>query len=114
MNPCPPTNDPSSDGPEHQPALPELQTALLDRELVLRLFNDIACLGTSHEIILKTGPGYVTLQDPVTLEHARERLLEGSVLGVQIRYHHGGAEWWDTLLHAGDGVRLVRIRQEFS
>ena len=29
---------------------------------------------------------------------------------VQLRYRHRGEEWWDTLLPANAGVRLVRIR----
>lgn len=106
--------EPGAHGTSDQAILPQLQTGLLDRELVSRLFEDIAALATLHEVILKTGPGYVAVQQPITLEHAKGRLLEGSVVGVQIRYQHAGAEWWDTLLKAGDSVRLVRIRQEFG
>jgi hypothetical protein len=36
--------------------------------------------------------------------------LAARTASVQLRYRYRGEEWWDTLLPAGAGVRLVRIR----
>jgi len=36
------------------------------------------------------------------------------VRGLQIRYRHEDAEWWDTLMNQGERWRLVRIRHEWA
>jgi hypothetical protein len=47
----------------------------------------------------------------VSLTEALEQLLSGAALGTQLRYSYQGADWWDTLLCAPDGFRLVRIQR---
>jgi len=97
--------------------LPDLADALLDDDALDALLRDLAALATIDEIILKRGPRRVDDADvdsPVALAEVANLLRAGSVRGVQIRYRHDGARWWDTLMVAPPGsaarVRLVRIR----
>jgi hypothetical protein len=53
-------------------------------------------------------------EQSLSLEQARQLLLEGRARGIQIRYHYDGADWWDTLMRTPQGIRLVRIRHEFQ
>ena len=50
----------------------------------------------------------------LTLDDARQHLRARTVRGLQIRYRHDGADWWDTLMVVGVNYRLVRIRHEFT
>jgi hypothetical protein len=94
--------------------LPDMRTAALDDERVEALFRDIAALATLDEIIVKARPGHVDDAQRITLEDAKRLILSREVRGVQIRYRHDGACWWDTLMCSAEGVRLVRVRHEFD
>ncbi|MDP3275343.1 MAG: hypothetical protein Q8Q09_09130 [Deltaproteobacteria bacterium] len=87
--------------------LPEIQDQVLDAPTLAQLFADLARDAKLIAIVVK-GPGLAE-GGPQTLEQARELLAEGAVRGVQLRYLHGGTEWWDTLMVVPGGVRLVRI-----
>lgn len=100
------------DNPDHpEISLPELQETLLDDATLEQLFFDVkhaaeligvSLKGASQERAAETSSG-----DP--LQQAKDALREGRVMGVQLRYRHGGREWWDTLMRVQGGVRLVRI-----
>lgn len=92
--------------------LPELRSGVLDDNGVVALFRDIRTLTRVDGIVVKDRPGRVGNGSSVCLEEAERLVLAREVRGVQIRYHHDGAEWWDTLMCAPDGVRLVRIRHD--
>jgi hypothetical protein len=46
---------------------------------------------------------------PAAALGAALRALSERTASVQLRYRYRGEEWWDTLLPAGSGTRLVRI-----
>lgn len=94
--------------------LPPMNEALLDNAQVDALFGDIAALTEVDEIMIKTGPGRVDDALQPTLADARELMRSDGVLAVQIRYRHEHAHWWDTLMRAGDKVRLVGVRHDFQ
>jgi hypothetical protein len=88
--------------------LPDLREAILDADKLAALLRDIAALTKVDDIIVKGRPG----QEPasVPLDEVQQLLLGGEIRGVQIRYRHDGAVWWDTLMCTAEGVKLVRIR----
>ncbi|QQL44859.1 hypothetical protein [Sulfuriroseicoccus oceanibius] len=98
--------------------LPDLQQSVLDPEALTQLITDIQTLTEVVEVIPKGSPaGYVAEPGaPVAmdLELARDLLLAGELHGLQIRYQHDGAQWWDTLLQSPQGIKIVRIRHEFD
>lgn len=94
--------------------LPPMSDAILDDEAVAALFRDVREVAELDEIIIKAGPGYVDDQQGVTLDQAHALLNDKAVTGVQLRYRHGGSQWWDTLLPMADGVRLVRVKHDFT
>ena len=104
-----------SDGGCKPPALPELRASALDLAEVERLLNDIEACAQITEIIPKqSAQGYAPETGSLTLDDARQLLRARTVRGLQIRYRHDGADWWDTLMVAGENFRLVRVRHEFA
>ncbi len=93
--------------------LAELHQAELDEATVDQLFTDIAALTQVIEVLPKYQSQVYAPDTPITLEDARELLRIGAVRGVQVRYRHDGAQWWDTLMRTPTGVRVVRIRHDF-
>lgn len=94
--------------------LPPMSDAVLDDEAVAALIRDIGELAELDEIIIKSRPGYVDDQQTVTLADAQKLIADKAVRGVQIRYRHNGSHWWDTLMPVPDGVRLVRVKHDFT
>ena len=105
----------TADGDWKSPALPELRSSTLDLAEVERLLRDIEACAQVTEIIPKqSAQGYAPETGTLTLDDARQLLRARTVRGLQIRYRHDGADWWDTLMVAGENFRLVRIRHEFT
>ena len=95
--------------------MPELNTGLLDLAQVEQLLGDIEACAQITEIIPKHGArSQVSETAGITLGDARQLLRERSIRGLQLRYRYEGADWWDTLMVAGEQFRLVRIRHDFS
>lgn len=94
-------------------ALPELHDATLDEPTVRQLFSDIAQCTRFIAALPRFARGVMTPQSTVSLDAACGMLLSHQAMGVQLRYHHEGSEWWDTLTRlAGDRFRLIRIRHD--
>lgn len=101
--------------PEAAPALPALHTTLLDAAQVQRLLADIeACTELVGILPKYTAQGRVPDQADITLAEARALIASRAVRGLQVRYRYDGADWWDTLIQAGDHYRVVRIRHDFQ
>ncbi|MBE0544196.1 MAG: hypothetical protein IH623_22885 [Verrucomicrobia bacterium] len=106
--PPPPPDDPPL-------KLPELNLTLLDAAQVEALLRDIEACTQITEIIPKYATrGHVPDTAAVTLAQARELLATRAVRGLQLRYRYEDADWWDTLMLAGEQFRLVRIRHDFT
>ena len=104
-----------SNEPIGRAELPELTESVLDADQVGDLFRDIGALTQVVEIIPKQGPqDYVDDTVALDLDTARDRLLDGTFRGVQVRYQYDGGLWWDTLIRTPQGVRIVRIRHDFD
>lgn len=94
--------------------LPSLQDAVLDAETLARLVSDIQGLAVVDEVLLKGGGASMASTQRRTLAEAVDALQRGQVLGVQVRYRYQGQAWWDTLLRAPQGIRLVRIAHDLD
>jgi hypothetical protein len=73
------------------------------------LFADLAALAQVDEILVRDQGAVRATAAPPELGPARRALREGRAAALQIRYRHEGTAWCDTLLRAGDEVRLVRV-----
>lgn len=100
---------------ETPPQLPELHTTVLDATQVEQLLSDIEACTELVEILPKySAQGCVPNTVGVSLTEARALLATRTVRGLQLRYRYEGADWWDTLMVAGEGYRVVRIRHDFG
>ncbi len=90
--------------------LPDVQDQVIDLATLRRLFSDIELASELVGVSLKGGARERTSgESGTTLGEALEALASGSARGAQVRYLHQGREWWDTVMRAGEGYRLVRI-----
>jgi hypothetical protein len=104
--------DSSDDAP---PQLPALHTTILDAAQVGQLLSDIEACTELVEILPKyAAQGRVPDAAGVSLAEARTLLATRTVRGLQLRYRYDGADWWDTLIMAVEGYRVVRIRHDFG
>ena len=90
--------------------LPELHGAELDDATLGAFLDDLESHAEVLEIQVKQGAHRHAEATPGTLREAWGLLRAGAARGVQIRYRYQGAEWRDTLLHAGGSTRIVRMR----
>ena len=91
------------------PALPFVHDATLDREQLLVVVADIEAGTELLSVNVKHGREAHSDEQPVQLKAAVAQLLDGAAVGLQIRYRYEGREYWDTLLRAPGGFRIVRI-----
>src|SRR5260221_14444936 len=91
--------------------LPEMKAALLDRAALERVFLDLAFETSVLGILIRGGTTERAQAPSPSLGTAREVLLAGEATGLQIHYIHRGVEWWGTLMHTEQGVRMVRVRK---
>lgn len=102
---------------EHDaPPAPTVHEALLDDATRDQLFFDVAHAAELLELRIKRLPGALVGAGAaeVSIEEARRLLAEREIVGVQLRYVHGGRTWWDTLLSTPEGTRLVRVEAPSS
>lgn len=112
MTTSPPAVESSESAP---PELPALHTTLLDLAQVEQLLRDIETCTELVEVLPKyAAQGHVPDAAGISLADARTLLATRAVRGLQLRYRYDGADWWDTLMFAGDRVRVVRIRHDFG
>lgn len=105
----------SEDSGDTPPPLPSLHATLLDAAQVDQLLTDIETCTQLMEILPKyQAQSRVSETTGVSLAEARVLLSTQAVRGLQLRYRYDDADWWDTLMLAGNGYRVVRIRHDFS
>ncbi len=90
-------------------ALPALNQAMLDADTLRQLFFDIEHAARLLAVSVKREGQQNAEFAPIPLAELCESLIVNSLVGAQLRYLHGGREWWDTLLATPIGTRLVRI-----
>lgn len=96
-------------------ALPPIQQADLSTDDVRALLDDVVAGATLLGHGIKGGERTCATDAAGTLADDGALLLQGAVVGLQIRYRHDGREWWDTLMARPDGrFRLVRIEQRWA
>lgn len=98
-----------TEGEAGDPQLPALSEALLDPAILDQLLADIASCAQLLEVVVKGGSQRRASGARADLEEARRLLAGGEIRGLQLRYRFEGVEWWDTLMRAPEGIRLVRI-----
>ncbi|HVK17533.1 MAG TPA: hypothetical protein VM533_11345 [Fimbriiglobus sp.] len=106
MTPTEPLPRPGGDGPP----VPPLWQATFDADHLAQLFADLASAAEVLSVQGKADPRRYAAADPLTLDAAHRRLLDGDLVGVQVRYRYDGQEWTDTILRAAGGYRLVRCQ----
>ncbi len=94
--------------------LADLNEAILDDATLSALVSDLHQHAEVLDVLVKGGATTRTDGKPVRLEDAVALLRAGSVRGVQVRYNWDGDEWRDTLFGTPAGVRIVRMRIDFT
>lgn len=90
--------------------LPPIHDLVLDDATVAQLFFDLGAAAELLGISVKpVGGRRAAAADALTLTDAHHALISHAVAAVQLRYRFAGEEWWDTLLPAPAGTRLIRI-----
>ena len=103
----PDTSHPPS--PQESTELGEtLYRSQLNEPWLRALITDIAELTDVQAIIPKSNQHQLTSGN-MDLTCGLEGLLTRTLRGLQIRYVYEGEEWWDTLIHDDQGIRLTRI-----
>lgn len=89
--------------------LPPLDEGVLDDAGLDALLRDISACTQLIEVQVKGGRQERAAG--ADLVAARAALRSGA-RGMQVRYRHDGVEWWDTVMRAPAGWRVVRIRHD--
>lgn len=92
--------------------LPDLYRSELDEAGVRALIADLTELD-AVEVRLKCGAGRSD-ESLVSLQHAEDALLAGTVRGAQFVYEHQGKCWSDTVMRGPSGFIVVRFEQNFA
>ncbi len=95
-----------------EPPMPELEEGTLDAPGLEALLRDVGTCTDLLEVILKGNASSRAASAGVDLEGAKEALMARTCRAAQLRYRYAGVEWWDTVLVAPAGWRVVRIRQD--
>jgi len=90
-------------------ALPALNTATLDADTLRQLCFDIEHGARLLSVSIKHHEERNSELLRLEPSELCEALIDGRLLGAQLRYIHAEREWCDTLLSTPGGVRLVRI-----
>jgi hypothetical protein len=93
------------------PALPVVYQGTIDETTARQVLADIAALARVLSVQVK-GAEHRHARGGMTLDAASTAWQAGAVGSLQVRYHHDGSEWCDTLLRGPAGIRIVRIRSE--
>lgn len=92
---------------------PEMVQGVLDDATLQQYFDDLG-LTEVFDVLVKGAPEEYAKEGTFTLERGRELFDAGVVRGLQIRYQYQDEEWWDTLMRSPAGVRLIRVRHDWS
>lgn len=93
---------------EPERPLPSVYEAVLDAATLVRLVDDLEACATVDRVMEKGAPTAHATGCP-GLRDAVERLVVGTIRGVQVWYRHDGEDWCDTLVQVTGGTRLVRM-----
>jgi hypothetical protein len=97
---------------EAAPVLAELTGTVFDAATFAAYRADLVAHATVFDVQRKGAPGANATDAPPDAESALAALAAGQLVGVQVRYQFRGESWWDTLLRAPNGIRLVRCRAQ--
>ena len=97
-----------------QPALPPLNEANLDWEELDCVLADLDDFAEVLSIIGKEAGHENTPRDKrlTNLEEARDLLVSGGLVALQVRYEFADQTWFDTFLREPTGARLVRMAEQ--
>jgi hypothetical protein len=96
-------------------AVAPVHDAILDAAAVAQLVFDVEHAGELLGLTVKpAGARRAAPAAVMSLAEAHRALIERSVAGIQLRYRFRGEEWWDTLLCAPTGIRLIRINHSVA
>jgi hypothetical protein len=98
--------------PKTEPSidLPDLQNEVIDEHILSQLFEDLAASAEVHEVRTKAAATQRAEKHNIGLSEAHRLLQAGEIFGVQLLYTHDQIRWFDTLLQAPGGWRLIRMK----
>lgn len=103
------TNQPTfADGPP----VPMMVDGMMDAGTLQQLFSDLTTSATVLCVREKGGPTSYTSENDISLDAAAQRMLDGQVRAIQVRYLFSHHEWTDTIMALPAGFRVVRCQHE--
>lgn len=91
---------------------PPVHTGVMDDETLDCYLRDLEMCANVYEVTTKGGATVVADAAANDVASAINRLREGAVRGVQVRYGFDNAMWCDTLMRVEDELHIVRMRQD--
>ncbi len=91
--------------------LPEVEVDVIDEAALRALADAVGEHGTGLEVTVKHGATMFAPEQTFGLADSVDALVEGAVLGVQLRYRFGELYWMDTILRTPAGYRVVRMQE---
>ena len=90
-------------------SLAAVHSGELNRELLLAFAQDLETCARIVSVHAR-----IRARDQPTahvdgVQHAVQQLLAGAISALQIRYEFDDMCWTDTIMHAHDGFRLIRV-----
>jgi hypothetical protein len=94
--------------------MPDTWNGLISEETFHQFIADLGQYAQAVSVREKCHPTKLARDGTSDLATAQKHLLDGSAFSIQVRYFFDGEAWCDTLFQTIDGIRLVRMRDEYA
>lgn len=95
---------------EDGPPIPEMREIIFGEEQLSSFIDDLKNFTQIESIQTKGGETLYADEPSLKLDDAFIALREGAVRGIQIRYHHNGFDWTDTVFNAANDYKVIRCQ----
>lgn len=99
---------------EDGPPIPEMREMLFGEEQLSSFIEDLKKFTQIESVQIKGGETLYADERQPELDNAFTALRQGSVRGIQIRYHHNGFDWTDTVFRVACDYKIVRCQHPFK
>lgn len=95
---------------EDGPPIPEMREMIFGEEQLTSFIDDLKKFTQIESVQTKGGETLHADERQPELDEAFTALRQGAVRGIQIRYHHNGFDWTDTVFNVASDYKIVRCQ----
>ncbi|QDT98995.1 hypothetical protein [Gimesia aquarii] len=95
---------------EEGPPIPEMREIIFGEKQFADYISDLKNCTQIQAVQTKGGETLYADESQLKLDHAFTTFRKGAVRGVQIRYHHNGFDWTDTVFKLASDYKIVRCQ----